>query len=101
MTSSVPETARFELAMVRLARLRSRHHRIEDPSIFGNSAGICESDRHRWPCHATTLLGTLDKVLALTRNIDGGDLPPDYPVTVADIRAALAAGLLAEEHNNA
>ena len=49
----------------RLAYLRSRHYRIPDPSILGNAAGICESDRHRWPCHASTLLDVADEVLKL------------------------------------
>jgi hypothetical protein len=101
-TGGAPEMARYELAVLRLTRLRSRHYRhyrIEDPSIFNNTAGICDWCRRRWPCHATTLLGTLVEVLKLTRDGDK-DLPPAATVTVGEIREALVRGLLDKENDN-
>lgn len=92
-----PEWGRFELANVRLLRIRSRHYRIPDPSIFSNKAGVCESDRHRWPCHASTLLGAIVEVLKLTRDGNDRDLDPAAVVTVGALREALIRGLLAEE----
>jgi hypothetical protein len=95
-TGGAPEMARYELAVLRLTRFRSRHYRISDPSIFNNSAGICDWCRRRWPCHATTLLGTLVEVLKLTRH-DGEDLPAGTSVNVGGIRDALVRGLLDED----
>lgn len=89
---------RFDLAVVRLQRLRTRHFRIADPSIAANSAGICESDRHRWPCHASTLLDGIDQILTLLRDKDGHDLPDGTPFLAGEIRAALTAGLLDKGH---
>jgi hypothetical protein len=98
MADTAPEMSRFELTLVRLQRLRSRHYRVQDPSILANTAGICESDRHRWPCHASILLGAIVEVLKLTRDDDHGrNLPPAATVTVGDIRAALARALLTDD----
>lgn len=89
---------RFDLAIVRVQRLRTRHYLIPDPSIAANAAGICDSDRHRWPCHTSTLLAGIDQILALLRDKDGHDLPDGTPFLAGEIRAALTAGLLDKGH---
>jgi len=96
-----PEASRLDLALARLGRLQVCHYQIPDPALPEDAAGICESDRHRWPCHASTLLGTLGLVLALTRDGDGGDLPGEATVTAQQLRAALTLGLLNEGNPDA
>jgi hypothetical protein len=74
-----------------LAALKSRHYRIPDPA--GTGEGICESDRHRWPCHAHRALSALEAVLKLADEADsvGWDIDP------ARVREAITRELAGEE----
>ena len=43
-----------------LEGMRSRHRKIALP---GTGEAVCDSDRHKWPCHAHLLGAALDAVL--------------------------------------
>lgn len=64
-----------------LDSLRSRHRKIRLP---GTGEEICESDRHKWPCHAHRALAALDLVLK--------ELAPYVARTVHDRLVAILAG---------
>lgn len=95
MPDSPPDPLAAELAAI-----RSRHQKVPDPS--GDPAGICESDRHRWPCHAH-LLG--EAVAGLLKLADGAQVefttpagdPLYWDMNPADIRHVIACALLGEE----
>ena len=66
-----------------LADIASRHYQVPDPTGIPvlqdgtRNPGICNSDRHRWPCHAHVLGEALGKVLKRHE----GKTDPDYPQT--------------------
>ena len=86
--------------------MTSRHYRVPDPSLPGDPAGICESDRHRWPCHAHILGEALRKVLELPGEWDEIDDGPMSALTedrgwvraacARDLRDAITRALLGE-----
>jgi hypothetical protein len=55
-----------------LEEMQSRHYRIPDPSV--PAAWICQSDRHRWPCHAHVALAALEAVLKVADEAEPVDI---------------------------
>jgi hypothetical protein len=59
----MPEIDTNDPLPAKIASLRRRHGRI--PAMHTDGAGICVSDRHKWPCDASVLLDVAEATVTL------------------------------------
>lgn len=69
----MPDTTPAPLSSV-LEDMRSRHYRVDAPGLPGYplqpGESMCDSDHHKWPCHAHILGGAVAAVLGLADRWD-------------------------------